>query len=45
MEMRFSYQKDTLRPGQGVQFYCPKGQLLEEFNALDKPAVRDTLTT
>lgn len=33
MEMRFNYQKETLKPGQGAQFRDPQGQLLEEFNS------------
>lgn len=40
MQTRFSYQKEVLKPGQGVQFVDPKGGLIDEFlvPAIDNPA-------
>lgn len=40
MTIRMNYQKDILRPGQGVRFFSPAAVLIEEFIAVDKaPAV------
>lgn len=32
MDCRFAYQKETLKPGQGVQLCDPRGHVIEEFS-------------
>jgi hypothetical protein len=33
MDMRFNYQKETLKPGQAVRYETPTGELIEETEA------------